>query len=266
MKYAMFYNKLSKYRYSADELIINYNGSDGILDFLSKHNDQTVIFNIDDINSFLNDKMLVPLSVYANAKLKIPFDQIDLLKAEMEKAKVFPKFMVNVRCENWDMLYYLKNKGVSDIYITDSMGFEIKNVAKILHEDNIAIRVYPNICQNHIGIHEPNNITSFWIRPEDYELYEEYIDVFELDLHDINIYDIIYKAYAIDKKWFGKLNEIITYLNSDIDNRSLPPSFGVPRLNCGKRCMKDKSCHLCEKYKYISDIMKENGYVYNRSR
>lgn len=46
------------------------------------------------------------------------------------------------------MLIGLIKCGVSELYITDSLGFEIIKVAEIAHSKDVKIRVYPNVAQS----------------------------------------------------------------------------------------------------------------------
>jgi hypothetical protein len=136
--------------------------------------------------------------------------------------------------------------------------FEIDKVAEIAAQYNAQVRVYPNIAQS-----KWNNtaaLKKFFIRPEDIDEYEKYVDVIEFYNVDKQI-DIYYDIYKQKKKWFGKLNEIILDFDSDIDNRYIIPRFAEMRIKCGKNCLKGGSCRRCEIIEQLSNTLEESQLV-----
>lgn len=127
------------------------------------------------------------------------------------------------------------------------MAFEIKDASALAKKYHKSLRVFCNICQS--SWENTLSLKTFFIRPEDIDLYANYVDTFEFYLkekeyHKINI---LYEVYNKDKKWFGLLNEIISNYKGEEDNRFIFPNFANARLNCGKRCLKQKSCKVCDK-------------------
>lgn len=96
---------------------------------------------------------------------------------------------------------------------------------------------------------------TFFIRPEDIDLYSKYIDVFDFaDTPDkINTY---YEIYAKDKQWFGLLKEIIIGYTGEEDNRSISPFMAARRISCGKRCLY-KNCSLCDSEMLLNESFRK---------
>lgn len=46
------------------------------------------------------------------------------------------------------MIYALIDRKVSDIYIVEELGFDLINVANVLHKNNINVRIFPNVAQS----------------------------------------------------------------------------------------------------------------------
>lgn len=66
----------------------------------------------------------------------------------------------------------------TDMYICEELGFSLLKISKILHDNNVKVRVFPNICQS--SFPETESIKTFFIRPEDIIFYAPFVDVFEL--------------------------------------------------------------------------------------
>jgi len=62
-----------------------------------------------------------------------------------------------------------------------------------LHDNNIKVRVFPNICQS--SFKETPSIKTFFIRPEDIKYYSTFVDVFELISNNAEIQNTLFKIY-----------------------------------------------------------------------
>ncbi len=143
----------------------------------------------------------------------------------------------------------------TDMYICEELGFSLDKISKILHRNNIKIRVFPNICQS--SFPETPSIKTFFIRPEDIPAYSAFVDVFEL-ISDESRQETIFKVYK-EEKWFGKINELIPTFRGDLDSRYLLDTFGIVRSKCGKRCMyKPESCAICDQFSELAKTFKVN--------
>lgn len=256
MKYCINYNATTSHMdciKAADELTIEYNNKDDtLLEFLELNKDRRINLSI---NEELELSYLENLGQkYPNLYFKLPLDYLDKIKEKQPDIKYFFNYYVN----NWDTFIGLVYKGITDIYIVESLGFELDKIAEIAHKENVSIRVFPNVAQSEWK--SINSLKKFFIRPEDVSAYEPYVDVMEFYGEDSKS-DIYYKIYAIDKKWFGKLNEIIISFNSDIDSKCMLPRFAEKRIRCGKSCFKGGKCEMCNRIYELSKTFEKSGFI-----
>lgn len=159
---------------------------------------------------------------------------------------------------NWDKFNGFLSLAVTDIFIGEELAFSAKILSNRAKKNGKALRSFCNVCES--SWDETSSIKTFFIRPEDLSLYENIIDTFEFyteaDVHKINT---LYQIYNIDKKWSGKLKEIIVGYNGEEDSRFIIPRFGERRLECGKDCAKglDSSCHICDRIVELSQTLKD---------
>jgi len=162
-----------------------------------------------------------------------------------------------------DQLHGLIEYNPTDMYICESLGFFLDKVSKILHDKNIKVRVFPNICQS--SFYETPSIKTFFIRPEDIPIYSNFVDVFEI-ISDKERQSVLFKIYK-QEKWFGRLKEIIPSFKGELDNRYILKSFGLIRSKCGKRCMyQPGSCAICDRFIETADTLKESKLFIKRAK
>lgn len=108
-------------------------------------------------------------------------------------------------------------------------------------------------CRTHIAkVGRKLNEISF-IRPEDIELYEPYINLFKLSGRDLLAEEVIamIEAYG-GRDYDGNIFRLLD-MNmhvEEISNKRFPQEFGKKRANCNHKCYK---CHYCEN---ISEFVK----------
>jgi hypothetical protein len=149
----------------------------------------------------------------------------------------------------------LKDLGACYALIGIPLIFDLDNVIKY----NIPLRVIPNIAYEPYLPHE-NGIYGQWIRPEDVEKYEKYIDVLEFYTEGSNKVQkeaAMYKIYAEDKTWPGNLNLIIDNLNFNVDNRLFyaEDNLAERRMNCKHKCMIG-ACRFCESQFQFESVLR----------
>ena len=64
-----------------------------------------------------------------------------------------------------------------------------------------------------------------------------------------------------DKKWFGKLKEIIPNFDSELDSRFIIPHFAKQRIKCGKKCLKGGKCKICERIEQLSKTLEKSNLL-----
>ncbi len=247
----------NKYLQTADELKIKYRPADRTLEeFLEKYQDKSIVIDVRDSFEDLDAKLLKGFSEkYQNIKLIIDFNNKDALeKVQNNKLPFFFADLVSTV----DKLHGLMAYHPTDMYICEEFGFFLDKISKILHNNNIKVRVFPNICQS--SFPQTKSIKTFFIRPDDIKIYSTFVDVFEL-ISNKDRQETLLKVYK-QGEWLGKLKVIIPSFKDELDNRYIFDSFGLIRSKCGKRCMyKPGSCTICDRFLDLADAFKENKIV-----
>lgn len=249
MKKCLVYFRNSQYDMSAEELIIQFKESDRWQDFLNLHSNQKVIVPIDNANNF----------EYVLKQVNNPFNLVFMFSPNMEYLNVVTKickesgipYFYDTIVKDWETLYQIMNEGVYSVYIGGDLGFDLPLIKKIYSSFDTLIRV---IANSNI-----KDIYSFFIRPEDLELYTPYVDIIEMRFpHDKpELQDNLFNVYFEQKKW----NYDISYLTFDeikFPNQYMETIFGIKRLNCHHRCMRGKQCDLCGALVNFSNTLNEH--------
>jgi hypothetical protein len=227
------------------------------LSFLQEHKEQTVHLAIDNIEDLKKNTLLQTIhKAYPELKftLLVP-DRGEFLTIAKENG--IP-FWTNTYVKDWDTFIYLIDSGVCAVTVVEEMGFQLDKIAAVAHAANVEVHVIVNYAQS--SVETTPALKKFFIRPEDIDVYTPYIDVCDIkgDSRRVSVY---YNVYANDKQWFGKLNELINSLNSDIDNRCIPINFAEARIKCNKRCLKGGSCRLCDNYEKLAKTLSERNII-----
>lgn len=168
------------------------------------------------------------------------------------------KFFYDDYVRSWDALNGYVSEGVSDVYIVEEMAFSLATIRQIVGPA-VRIRVIPHIAQS--GFQGTPAIKKFFVRPDDVDEYDVYVDVFELlNIQNPNSAATMAKIYQ-DKGWAGKLSEIISDFTLDIDNRNILEMFATHRMHCNHRCMKGQHCTICEQFVSIAETIAEKGFL-----
>ena len=191
---------------------------------------------------------------YSNLKLIIDIN--DEKSLELVQKNEIPFFFSNY-ANSIDKVHGYMSYHPTDMYITEELGFSIDKVSTLLHNNNIKVRVFPNICQSNYP--KTPSLKTFFIRPEDIHIYSNFVDVFELMVSE-NRQKNIFEIYK-NEKWFGEINEIIPSFKGKFDSKFVLPNFPIVRTQCGKRCMyKPGSCAICDKYMDLAESF-EKGQI-----
>lgn len=264
MKFAIHYTNLFRHYDEVDEVLFDFKdiNRDQIVDFLPsivKKDNQKIILNISAIENETIPDILPYLlklkSIHSNFLVQIDLvtqkDIVELLKDNNLE------FMFINYCNNYELFYSMINLGAKDIYIVEALAFDLESLQKIREEKKIRFRILPDIAQSAVGSATAiPEITKFWVRPEDIELYEKYVDVFEL-VHIDERQSVTYEIYK-QQQWLGDLSDLILDLNLEINNINLNPRFAFNRIGCRKKCMLEK-CNLCQEIYNLSKKFEEAG-------
>ena len=173
---------------------------------------------------------------------------------------------------DWETLIYFISLGVSEVYIVNNFGFELKEIYEYLHTSPnppVKIRCFPNIAQS---LWNYADITSFFIRPEDVSIYEPYIDTLEIfDSPAASVagtrIDTTFEIYK-EGKWEGRLSDLILYYKptaatQDIYNHLLPSFFGYRRLQCRRECQHRGRCSSCKNACIIAKTDERTHHIHS---
>lgn len=130
--------------------------------------------------------------------------------------------------------------GVCYALISSQVAFSLK-VAKSY---GVPLRVVPNRASLRY-LPQVTDLKTFFIRPEDLSLYEEYIDTIEFAFDSLLEERTCLNIYKNKKTWAGHIKFLIKNIPIDFHNQGLPEEFGQIRLNCGQRCLTGGRCNFC---------------------
>jgi len=264
MKYAIRFYHGCRVLNVADEIIIKYwEREPELIKFVqSRPQEQRIVVDICPmLDTFVGgesveenlDIIKNAYQLHPNFAIKTMWEKTWIKALQEENIPFFFNSMITNSTELADVI----KLGVSDVYISEDLGFSLDKVYILCKQNNINIRVYPNIAQRCSTWEPKHTITSFFIRPEDVDFYSQYIDIFEFygNLQQQDVYYDIYKA----GRWLGNLQDIIFHLDEEIDSRVILPSF-TKRATCDKKCNYSK-CNICGNLLAAGKLMKDKGLL-----
>lgn len=262
MKYCVDYYRHIDGLDKADEYTIKYSKKNDILiTFLQENQNKMVNLTIEEKLEDTDYKTLRAIyNTFPNFKLRFEYYNQDTIEDIVECG--IPFFFGN-RVDNWDEFLGLIDLGVTDIYIIEDMCFDLERVSAIAKKEDVQLRTYANVAQS--TWKDTPGIKKFWIRPEDVDLYGEYIDVLEF-FGTPQQASILLKVYNENKQWFGPLKEIIIGLNDDIDSRYIASEFGDKRRACRKNCIKGGKCRICDRVVALSQVLEKNNLIVKKDK
>lgn len=150
--------------------------------------------------------------------------------------------------------------GVHELLIDAPLYFSLPKV-KALCEGAVELRIVANKCFNNYMPRE-NGICGTYLRPEDVDVYSEYIDHIEFVTDSLKKELTLIDIYKNKKRWPGNLNLLLTNLKVNIDNRGFDENFAKRRIECGQVCQMDGRCHYCPtQFTMINTIDKNKEYL-----
>lgn len=257
MKYCMRFYTGCRNLDNADEVILKYTHKTAeIIDYVKKYKqEQRIILNAAelDILSLLGSKEILTAvkEVHPNIALMLTLTHKNTIKSIKEFGIDY--FFIEA-ADTWDKLNAFVKMGVSDIYVINEFAFSMVDIARYCHERNIKVRAYANVAQSSSLLDNMNTITSFFIRPEDVQHYENHLDVIEF-FGPIEKQDVLYEIYT-KGKWLGNLKDLIIGLQDSINNTVIIGCFGVVRMRCNKHCNYSQ-CNICTSFLDIDKVVEE---------
>lgn len=257
MKYAIHYFRGCRTLNIADELIIRYNHkTEELISFA--HNlpkGQRLVVDCSQLEELAGN-----FTIFMRARKEHKNFAIRITKAQSQSVIDFDDLMIPwffaEGASTMEELEWMLGLGVSDVYVINDLGFHMKEVAKKCHMNETNVRIYPNVAQSQKETKE-DTIKYFFVRPEDIELYEDYVDVCEF-WGPLGKQSVLYDIYT-DGRWAGDLNSLILNTDFEIANTTVVPYFGEARVNCCKRCESNK-CDICGVVQSFAATLAEKGF------
>lgn len=259
MKYCLRYTNICTKLNKCQEITIKYIEDKGLVDFLEKYNSKRVnllvnptYFPESEVCKLIAIKNTYPQYNFAVALSLYNFELMTTLRIN----KI--PFYVAKPCMDWGMFNILLESGVCDIDLSGPLAFELGNVKRVLNslDRKVQIRVTPNKVSD-LYLKKMNSLIGFFIRPEDVEIYEGYVDV--LDFEGLEHQDTFYSIYAEQKMFIGQLNQCIYDFKEQIDNKGLITLFGERRRDCGRQCLQGGRCRRCYSLANLAKPMGERA-------
>lgn len=173
-------------------------------------------------------------------------------------------FDVPFCAENYCELDALIALGVSDIYVSGDLCYNLPEVSKYCHSNGVKLRTVLNRIPN-TAFDKGSNPRSMIFRPQDRRVLEHYIDTFEFDcggyIYDWSEFDVLYRAWFVREHWHGDLAEINKDLTIEYPNDTVFPHFTEYKISCERRCNKRISnrCSKCEQFLEIAETLRDKG-------
>lgn len=251
MKYCLHYNQIIEYLKKADEIKVEFNDKKYIPDIFEKYPDKTVILNQTPFTQ-LDLEECKNFNILGKDRFIICLSNLDYVQFCKDNNI---KFYYGYPISTFYQLEALKELGVCYIRLDAPIFFDLEKIK----EYNIPIRAVPNVSYVD-GIKRADGVCGTWIRPEDTEAYENYISVYEFEDCDERKEQALYRVYAIDKSWPSTLGTLITNLNHIGVNSCINQETSLMRMNCGQRCKRDNTCHICYRMLDLANVDKLREY------
>ena len=260
MHYCLSSQVGQEYLKKADEIKIKYNKLDSILDLYELNPKVTFILRItkQEDKSQIRWTDIEKYNKMTQNKVIVETDDFDI----MDACKVIDvKFFYAIPINNFYDLKALADYGCCDVRIDAPLTHMIDRFENI----DITVRMTPNVAY-YAYIPRENGIIGSWVRPEDVEIYEEYVDVFEFEDCDAKREEALYRVYAEQKSWPSNLNNLISNLNCNTDNKLILPDLAKIRSICGQKCAMGINCSACHRMLNLANNEKIRKFVEKKDK
>ena len=236
MKYCLSNRQETSYLNKADEIKVEFRDRDIISDLIEQYPEKDIILMV-YYNEIVDWKKIEQWNILSQGHFILCLSLIS--DAEECKERNIP-FYFGYPVKTYYELRAMKELGVRYVRLGEPLFFEMDMIKSF----GIPVRAVPNVAYID-GFPRADGVCGTWIRPEDLDLYEGYIETIEFEDAEIKREQALFRIYSEQKHWPGDLNMIITNLNYEGLNRIIVPHMAEHRLNCGQRCQKTSNCKLC---------------------
>lgn len=264
MKFCVPYYSQFRYFDVIDEIILKYSEhNDNIIEFVVNHYKEQQRVIVDITEKLTEIKDIIPILKKLQQEHKNMVVKTSVKVYDELREAALPYFFMEF-CKTDDQLYAYIKREVTDVYIVENLAFNIKEIGEYCHRKNVNVRIIPNMTQYAAG--QKDLIPApcrFFVRPEDIDVYEPYVDVFEFIAPNDRL-SVLFKVYK-SKQWLGDLDKLIIGLGEEFLNNGLIPNFGIERTKCKHRCMREQ-CFLCIDMQRVAKQFDNSGVEIKRKR
>lgn len=236
MKYSLSYRVSPKYLAKADEIRIPHKAIERIGEFAEKYPNADLLLEADF--TIPTEQELQTAATLARGRIKARITNLET--ADYYKSFNIP-YIWSFSPKDLYELDAAYTSGVCEIQINSIFFFQMGK------QYRLPLRFNPTEAASSAILPNVNTIVSPYMRPEDQEMYEDRIDLLELSAETPEKEEALFRIYAEDGEWPGRLDFIIP-VETDAVNRMIPPEFALVRYDCALGCLRGTHCHLCEKY------------------
>lgn len=252
MKFALRSRQNDAYLQKADEILVDFRDRKQIPELAEKYPGKTVIL-IQHYGEELDIKELVNYKILTQDNFIVCLTNLKYV--EELKTQNIPWYW-GYPISTYYQLWALKEMGACYAKLDAPIFFDMPGVKKV----DIPIRVVPNVAYSD-GLERVDGVCGTWIRPEDVEAYDEYVDVMEFEDCDQRKEQAMYRIYAEDHNWPTDLGLLITNFNHTGVNRLIHTDFSRQRLNCRQLCQEGNGCMLCYRMMHVADPDLIRSYI-----
>lgn len=255
MKYSLHLRTASpQYLKKADEILIEYRDRKAIPDYTKHYPNATITLEIKPEEEW-DPQDLKDYYILCKSKFCVCLPNMRDSRLELLKAGNIPFFWGYTINTFWE-LQAVTDLGACQARIGAPIFFESDKLKRF----SISKRVCANVA--HEG-YLPNveGITGSWIRPEDVETYSDTFDLLEFADCTDRKEEALYRIYAEDHEWPGRIDTIITNISTEAVNRMVPKEFANRRKNCGQRCASKSPCRICHHLLYLANPSLIQEYI-----
>lgn len=238
---------------------VNENSFDNLIDFVQTYSDRQV--NIEYIGAFDAKTAKAISKVSDNVRFRLRAEDVmQASKLREAKAKFF--YDSTLAANNWySLVRQVKVEGVSEVYVSDDLMFDLKRVREWCDAQDTRIRC----VLNRVALTRPAMPDMYFtpfFRPQDYPVYEKYFDVAEFDCgkrYNFKELGVLYRQFIEKHDWYGDIQEINQDVPFSVPCRGVVNLLAKKRANCGARCLAGSSCRMCENAITLAQDLKDVG-------
>ena len=247
----------------ADEIIFKLTPNSDLVSFveyIKNISDKKIVLQYENADAFSKNE-----EIAVENFIKAVHLEFNISVAISRAPQIFP-LKTFLKEQNYSFFYYepLYNlmelfnaieEGVNEVCVHGTLAFQLKSLSKIRNR-GIKIRVFVDspimLSYDEFNLTQIVPERTFWIRPEDINIYSKYVDTFEI-LYVPQVKLDIYKKGI----WEGKVSDLIPAVKLDVFNNTIPPIFANIRINCGWECGLNK-CGVCKQCMLFAKQLSEN--------